>query len=49
MKRWLPRFAIVSAGTYGWGGAFFYGKALIIQWGDFVIELTFARSDEVTK
>jgi hypothetical protein len=52
MKGWLPKFAIVAAGTPGIGDddqAFFYGKALIIEWGEFVIELTFARSDEVAK
>jgi hypothetical protein len=52
MKGWLPRFAILNTGTPGLmddDSSFFYGRALVIQWGEFVVELTFARSDEVTK
>lgn len=52
MKGWLPRAGIVASGTPGlFDGdhSFFYGWALVIEWRAFVLEITFARSDEVTK
>ena len=52
MMRWLPKIAILPTGTPGLMAddhSFFYGKALVIQWGDFCFELTIARSDEVAK
>lgn len=52
MKGWFPKFAILASGTPGLTDddrSFFYGKALVIQWRSFVVELMFGRSDEVAK
>lgn len=48
MSRWLPRVGIMPSGTPGlFDGdqGFFYGRTLVIQWRDFVFEVTFARTD----
>ena len=52
MSGWLPKIGVMQAGTPGLMNddrSFFYGVALVIQWRSFVVELTFARSDEVAK
>lgn len=49
MKRWLPRVGIVPSGTPGLldgDHGLFYGRTLVIQWHDFVLEFTFARIDK---